>query len=72
MMKTILQFIGLSPGQPPWGREPLFQVKEQVLTKGQLIRLGVQIPQEQEIQIQRALNDWNNSATCDDNLVLLR
>jgi len=66
----MIRFIGLSPGQLPFGRQPLFEVDGIVMTKGEVKSRGIDIPHDQEKLLQQALQDWNNSGYCDDNLSL--
>jgi hypothetical protein len=73
-------FIGLSPGFPPWGREPLLKVVDSVngFRSGEVITLAtakahsIELPQEEKVALERALMDWHEAAPCDDNLLLLR
>jgi len=80
-MKLTLKFIGLAPGFPPWGRQPLFRIEDvsawpfregDVIPLGTAVSHGVEIADEQRVAVQRALVDWDNGAGCDDNLLLTR
>ncbi len=81
MNGKILTFIGLTPGYPPWGREPLFRIldartvpfkQNDVITLATAAAHKIELPQEEKIAVQQAILDWGNSAPCDDNLFLTR
>jgi len=80
-MQVKLKFIGLAPGFPPWGRQPLFRIEDavaapfregDVIPLGTVRQLGVKLADELVVAVDRALVDWDNSAGCDDNLLLTR
>ena len=81
MMNLTLKFIGLAPGFPPWGRQPLFRIESatalpfhqgDVIPMGTALSCGVEIADAEKVAVNRALVDWDNSAGCDDNLLRSR